>query len=296
MNKCTKTKDLTSILQNHFHNLFIACSGGLDSRFLAYFARYIGINNIQLLHIVGAHIDPSETLYLKEWAKKNSFSLHLIPVHVLEKNEIQYNHPLRCYHCKYMAFSTMYNYIKENFSNQISTHIYREHEIILHDGTHFDDTKVHRPGLLALKELNIQSPLALAGFTKKDILEIALKIKLENPMQKSKPCLLTRFAYNTQITFEKLHFIAEAEKIVESIFLEKFGKNNTPVFRIREVSANMYEIHTLDILPKLLIETLQTTLKNVNIINKFRINTIEHKTVEILSGYFDRIQKKRISR
>lgn len=302
-----KQNALTTLLLKNKDALFIACSGGLDSRFLAYYAKYVGIENIQLLHIIGAHIDPSETIYLKKWALKNNFSLHCISVNILENTEVQNNVPLRCYYCKHKAFSTMLAYIKENFIPIIpdmqsfsakgcstqANHILKENQhcisklkIALHDGTHFDDTRSHRPGLRALEELKIVSPLALCSMTKSDILNLAKHIGLENATQKAKPCLLTRFNYNTFITRQKLLFIAEAEKKVEAIFTNEFSKNQIPDFRIREVKTDSYEIHTTQILSNDLIETLQSNLKKV------MINPIECRTLKTLSGFFDTKNKR----
>jgi uncharacterized protein (TIGR00268 family) len=184
-----KVATLTQILKNLGEPLFIACSGGLDSRFLAFFAKYIGIENIKLLHITGVHIDTQESQALHEWAKLHQFSLHTIALDILDDEAIKNNALLRCYHCKHKVFSAMLSFCNHK---------------TLCDGTHFEDTNSHRPGLKALQELHICSPLMQSGFTKTDIKNIAKEIGLDNPSQKAKPCLLTRFNYGASITKEKL--------------------------------------------------------------------------------------------
>jgi len=255
--------------------LYIACSGGLDSRFIAFFAKHIGIKDIKLLHITGVHIDAQESHYLQEWAKIHQFPIQNIEIDILANEEIKNNAELRCYHCKHIVFSTMLSSCCHG---------------TLCDGTHFDDTKSHRPGLKALQELSICSPLAQSGFTKADIKNIAKQIGLDNPNQKAKPCLLTRFDYDSLITKEKLEKIALAENIVFRLLKEEakkdtkkeFDENTLPDFRIREITKDNYELHSVQIIPLPIIQALQEALKQANILS------IQYKQLEVLSSYFDR--------
>ena len=262
-----KIEILTQILKNLDTPLYIACSGGLDSRFLAFFAKHIGIKDIKLLHIIGAHIDAQESNYMQEWANTHQFSLQNIPLDALSIAQIKNNAPLRCYHCKHAVFSALLTFCPHK---------------ILCDGTHFDDTKIHRPGIKALQELNIRSPLVEGGFSKLDIKNIAQDIGLDNANQKAKPCLLTRFDYNVLITKEKLEQIAHAENILSHLLNKEFSINTLPDFRIREISPSNYEVHSVAIIPFRVIQALQEALEQANLL------PIRYRQLEKLSGYFDK--------
>lgn len=261
-----KLERLGQILRNLNTPLNIACSGGLDSRFLAFAAKYIGIKHINLLHITGVHIDTEESQNLQEWATLHHFPIRNINLDVLANENIRNNLPLRCYHCKHLTFSTMLPFCENN---------------TLCDGTHFDDTKSHRPGLRALQELKISSPLALSGFSKSDIKNLAKEIGLDNPNQKAKPCLLTRFDYDTLITREKLEKVSCAESILLNLLKKEFDQGDFPDFRIREIESNIYEVHSVEIVPSHIIQALQKALEKAN------IPPIEYKPIKTLSNYFD---------
>ena len=261
-----KALKLMGVLKNLGNPLYIACSGGLDSRFLAFFAQAVGIKDIILLHIQGTHIDEQESADLQNWARLHGFSLKNIDMDVLSNEEIKNNSPLRCYHCKQISFSHMLSFCESH---------------TLCDGTHFDDSKNHRPGMKALKELKVRSPLLESGFTKADIREMAETIGLDNPKQKAKPCILTRFNYNTVISEEKIKSISFAEKLLLELLEKQEEKGAIPDFRIREITLNRYEVHSVDIISPKVIEALQKVLQQANMF------PIEYKQLNNLSGYFD---------
>lgn len=257
-----KAKKLATLLQSFPTPFYLACSGGLDSRFLAFFAQKISLSPI-LLHVIGKHTDPQESEYLKTWAEKNSLSLKIFPLDIFSIKEIQYNHKTRCYYCKKKTFQTMLNAINN---------------ALLCDGSHSDDKKSYRPGLQALQELKIQSPLAQANLSKEDIRQLANYIELENPNQKAKPCLLTRFPYHTKIEQEKIKQILIYENICE-----KFFSHHVPYpfdFRIRNID-NELSLHYTHTIEKDLFEKLRLTLI------KAQLPPLNFKQLSKLSGYFD---------
>ena len=85
------------------------------------------------------------------------------------------------------------------------------------DGTNADDTKEFRPGLRALKELDIRSPLAEAGLTKKEIRELSEKEELPTWNKPSFSCLATRFPYGEELTVEKLRRTEAAENLLAEL-------------------------------------------------------------------------------
>lgn len=173
--------------------LAIAFSGGLDSRFLCHAARLCGCDIIGILAI-GPHVPEAESAYALGWAKKNGTPVNVVEHDPLIYPEIRSNGRDRCYHCKKNLFRKM-----GNFGRRVA------------DGTNAGDLSQYRPGLVALKEENVFSPLALAGLDKSAIRRLALETGLENHEQKARPCLLTRFAYGMRPGRLQLKAIEQAE-------------------------------------------------------------------------------------
>ncbi len=132
--------------------------------------------------------------------------LILIQTDPLAIPEIKYNRFDRCYLCK-----------KDIFSRLISLADSKGLKNVI-DGTNADDLNVYRPGLKALKELNVLSPLAELGISKKDIRRTAAELGLKNAAKPAAPCLATRFEYNTQLDPEKINKIARAEAFLQRLF------------------------------------------------------------------------------
>lgn len=82
------------------------------------------------------------------------------------------------------------------------------------DGTNDDDKNELRPGMKALKEMGIRSPLLEAGLTKKDIRELSKKEGLSFWDKPAMACLLTRIPYDTEVKERSLKMIEEAEKML----------------------------------------------------------------------------------
>lgn len=87
----------------------------------------------------------------------------------------------------------------------------------IYEGTHDDDRSDYRPGLKAIMELNIKSPLKEAGFDKDSILELARYFGIENWSKAPSPCLATRIPYGRSITNELINRVYESEKFIRSI-------------------------------------------------------------------------------
>ncbi len=188
--------------------LAIAFSGGLDSRFLAYAAKNARVE-ILLLHAEGIHVPKQETAYAKTWAKQQGIAIKCISTQVLDIEEVKENGLKRCYFCK--------KYLLGTFKD-----LALQEGLKLCDGTNADDMHRYRPGLQALKELEILSPLALLGFTKEMIRTIGAEKGLDNTEQKARPCLLTRLDYGFTPEQTLLKRIADAEFDLEQAGLKDF--------------------------------------------------------------------------
>ena len=117
--------------------------------------------------------------------------------------EVYNNTKERCYFCKSLMMGTL----KEKASS--------EGYSVLFDGTNADDLKEYRPGLKALKEQGIVSPIAEAGLTKEQIRNIGRELGLEIADKPSSPCVMTRFPYNTVVSSEMREAVKKAETIVK---------------------------------------------------------------------------------
>jgi len=85
------------------------------------------------------------------------------------------------------------------------------------DGSNFDDTKDYRPGMVALKELDVKSPLLEKEWTKTEIREVSKEMGLDTHDKPAYACLLTRIPYNQVITAEDLEKIEKSEIYMMSI-------------------------------------------------------------------------------
>ena len=249
--------------------LSIAYSGGVDSRFLAYFSDLSGFD-VELLHVSGPHISEEESAKAKEWAESHGFKLRILHLNPLLIPEVSVNSRKRCYYCK-----------RELFSNLL-----KEASFPLCDGTNHSDLGHYRPGVQALRELGIFSPLADAGISKKDIRELAAKLGMENPEQPSKPCVLTRFPYDVKLLSEELSLVMEAESRIEK-YLEECNLHSVK-FRIRKTGPEHFELHIqrsdLSGVNNDQILALQAVAKAVS--SKFA--DIPLVGLDSLSGYFDK--------
>jgi uncharacterized protein len=155
----------------------LAYSGGVDSSILLEVARRMGIDVLPL-----------------------TFSLE----ESLKLPEVRANGRDRCYHCKKLMMST--------FRKEAGEKGYK----VLCDGTNVDDRKQYRPGLKALEEEGVRSPIAEAGLTKEQLREIGRELGLEIANKPSSPCHLTRFPYDTYVTDEMLEAVRAAEDLMKS--------------------------------------------------------------------------------
>jgi uncharacterized protein len=195
----SKSEKLNNILRG-LVSAVIAFSGGVDSSFLLYRANKIKKLKIAAVTIKTPYIPQREIDEATEFATRYGINHHILE---LDFPEIVRHNPVeRCYLCKKTLFTNILNFAKKN-----------NYEYIL-DGSNSDDTGEYRPGMKALKEMAIRSPLLEAGLTKNDIRESLHNEGLEIWDKPAMACLLTRIPYNTEIRPEALRTIEEAENIL----------------------------------------------------------------------------------
>lgn len=148
---------------------------------------------------------PEESKDAQNEAARLGVDLEICPVDPLQLPDFRDNPPDRCYWCKRHFFG-----------------LFREKATALGltwllDGTNADDRQSYRPGLKALAELGVVSPLAELGFSKQDVRELARELSVSAWKKPSAPCLATRFPYGTRLTAENLRKTAEAERFVRGL-------------------------------------------------------------------------------
>lgn len=253
--------------------LAIAYSGGLDSRFLSHASKLLGFTPL-LLHVTGAHAGGDEELACR-WAHEQGFRLKVLEVDPLGVPEVAQGTKYRCYGCKKAVF----------------TALLREAEgLPLCDGTNHTDgmAGVWRPGMKALKELGIASPLAMAGLGKPEIRAVARETGMERPDQLPEPCMLTRLPYGMTPTEPVLLKLREAETLIARV-LAPMGVSGM-TYRLRLVAPGRPELHfSMDAWVKLTEEQREEIRSRVAQAFPEDFSALALRGLEKLSGYYDRV-------
>ena len=227
-----KINKLRKILKS-LKSVSVAYSGGVDSTFLLAMAKEVLGKNVLAITAASPMIPTFEIKEAKIIARKLKVKHILLKTSPLENPALKYNPKDRCYICKKSLF------IK--FLNLADKHGYP----YLADGTNFDDLKSSRPGLKALSELGIKSPLAEAGLNKGDIRKYSKIMGLPTWDSPALACLATRIPYGEEITEPKLNQIDQAEDFIRSLgFKQVRVRYHFPIARIEidpEVISNIIE-------------------------------------------------------
>lgn len=247
-------------LKNYLKSLkkvAIASSGGVDSTFLLTLSHEVLNDNVIAITIDSEFQKREEIEFIKKFTQERKIKNFIIKIKILDNEEIVKNSEKRCYFCKKRIFSEILN-----FSHSLGF------ENIL-DGTNFDDLSDYRPGLKALKELKIISPLLELKFTKDEIRSLAKRFNIPIWNKPPQSCLATRVPYKDKITYEKLKKIEEGET-----FLKDLGLS---LIRVR-ILGNFAKIEVLK-------EELEIVFKNSDKINQ-KLKEIGFEKVFVdLDGY-----------
>lgn len=192
-------------LLRSYGNVAIAYSGGVDSSLLSYVAHgALGDNAVSLT--ADAPVVPrSEFADSQAFCKRYGIRQVICHPNPIMMEEVRFNAPNRCYVCKKALFGSLF---EEAAKLGVET---------IADGSNLDDLGDYRPGLKALEELQVKSPLREAGFTKADIRALSRELGLPTWSKQSNACLATRFPYGTEITAQKLSLVDKAESALSGM-------------------------------------------------------------------------------
>lgn len=251
-----KVSDLQSIL-TEMKSVLIAFSGGVDSTFLLKIAKETLENNVLAVTADSAIFPSSEISDAKKIAKDLGVRHRVIEVDLLKRKDVRKNPENRCYYCKKNLFEEFSKIAENENLNQVV------------DGTTSDDFEDYRPGLRAVRELGVRSPLAEAGLVKEEVRRFSKELEIPVWDKPSTSCLATRISYGTKIN---KGLLGKIEKLED--FLKKLG------FRTVRVRHHQ-NIARIEVSQNSLGEVIENREK---ILEKFRKENYDYVTLD-LDGY-----------
>lgn len=189
----------------------VAFSNGVDSTFLLYAAKQaLAESNVMAVTIVSDLLAERDKAGASQFCNTLGIRQIICEIDEMQIEGFSKNPPNRCYICKKAIFGKLCTLAAENGMQAVV------------EGSNADDEKDYRPGLLAIKELGIKSPLRYVGFTKAEIRELSQKFGLKTWNKPSFACLASRFVYGEEITKEKLTMVEKAEQRMLDLGFEQF--------------------------------------------------------------------------
>ena len=187
----------------------VAFSGGVDSAYLLYAAKRCGAE-VRAYYAKSAFQPQFELRDAQRLADALEVPLRILELDVLSEKRIANNPPDRCYHCKRLIFEAIRQAAMEDgFS-------------VLLDGTNASDDAGDRPGMRALRELSVLSPLRDCGLTKDEIRRRSREAGLFTWDKSAYACLATRIPTGEAITTEALRATEAAENCLFSLGFRDF--------------------------------------------------------------------------
>lgn len=224
--------------------LAVAFSGGVDSTFLIKIAKEclgdlaIAVT-VNAPYIAGWEIDEA-----RELTSILGVRHHFIELGI--SDTILNNPEDRCYKCKKIVFSKIIEFAASEGFPTVA------------DGSNSDDKKDYRPGMKALDELEVKSPLLENDITKEEIRTWSKALDLETWDKPPYACLLTRLPYNTIVDFKSLEMIERAEKTIIDLGIRAIRvRKHDDIARLEIGKEEMHKILNLELMSEI-AEALKT--------------------------------------
>jgi uncharacterized protein len=210
-----KYEKLLKILRG-YRSILVAYSGGVDSTLVLFAAKEaVGDENVVAVTADSVTIPGSELGFASSMCRKIGVEHVMVKLDELKNEKMAENPPDRCYYCKKELIRELK---KIAFERKLKTIV---------DGTNASDMNDFRPGIKALKEEGIRSPLAEAKITKNEVRKISRFLGLETADKPSMACLASRFPYGSRLTVEGIRRVENSEDFIR----KKYGIR---ILRVRD--------------------------------------------------------------
>ncbi|MCD8352883.1 MAG: ATP-dependent sacrificial sulfur transferase LarE [Clostridiales bacterium] len=180
----------------------VAFSGGVDSTFLLWVAHDVLGDRAVAVTASSSSFPERERREATDFCTKYGISQVICPSSELDIKGFRQNPPNRCYLCKRALLGKICAIAQQQGLNAVI------------EGSNVDDEGDYRPGMQAVRELGVVSPLRQAGLTKQEIRLLSKELGLPTWDKPSFACLASRFAYGETITEEKLRMVEQAEGLL----------------------------------------------------------------------------------
>ena len=183
-------------------NVTVAFSGGVDSSFLLETAHRVLGGNVIAVTASSCSFPERELNEAKAFCAERGIAHVVCQSEELDIEGFRQNPKNRCYLCKHELFEKIWKIARSRGFDVVA------------EGSNMDDNGDYRPGLIAVKELGVRSPLREAGLNKEEIRILSKEMGLPTWNKPSFACLSSRFVYGETISEEKLSMVDQAEQLL----------------------------------------------------------------------------------
>lgn len=258
MNTMIKYMKLKENLRN-LGSVAVAFSSGVDSTFLLKVAHDVLGDKAIAVTATSCSFPKRELEEAKKFCQENGIKHIICESEELDIDGFRNNPVNRCYLCKHELFEKIW-------------YIAKEHNLAaVVEGSNMDDNGDYRPGLVAVKELGVTSPLRAVELSKEEIRELSKQLGLSTWNKQSFACLSSRFVYGETIDEKKLGMVDRAEQLLLDL-----GFHQVRV-RIHGMMAR------IEVLPEELEKIVKPEVRN-QITEKFLSYGFTYVTLD-LAGY-----------